>query len=265
MEVLGLDEGKSGKVAASRALEMVSWRYREYLPHLSIDCVIFGFHDGELKVLLLRWKHVGGWSLPGGYIGRNEALEDAAQRVLAERTGLKEVYLQQFGAFGGLDRREEETIGAFLHGLGLEVPGDYTFADRVVTIGYFALVDFHKATPTPDVFAEDCRWWDFHDRPPLLFDHDDVVAKALDTLRQQLDDQPLGPNLLPEKFTMPELQKLYETVLGRELDRRNFQRKVQDRGLVVRLPERRRGGAHRAPYLYRFDMERWERLVRGGR
>lgn len=258
-----IDEGMRGLRAT--ATEMISARFSEYLPHLSIDCVIFGFHDGELKVLLLRWKHVGGWSLPGGYIGREESLDDAAHRVLAERTGLREVYLRQVGAFGGLNRREKETITAFLHGHELQVPEGFPFAGRVVTIGYFALVDFEKAAPTPDDFAEDCRWWDFHDRPPLLFDHDEIVDKALETLRQQLDYQPLGPNLLPDKFTMPELQKLYETVLGRELDRRNFQRKVQDLGLVVRLPERRTGGAHRAPYLYRFDMERWERLVRDGR
>jgi 8-oxo-dGTP diphosphatase len=249
----------------SQPRDWISVRHGDFLPQLSIDCVIFGFHGGELKVLLLKWKHVGGWSLPGGYIGRRESLEDAAQRVLAERTGLKEVYLQQFGAFGGLDRREQETIGAFFRGFGLEVPDDYPFNGRVVTIGYFALVDFQKATPTPDAFAEDCRWWDVHDRPPLLFDHDEIAAKALETLRRQLDYLPLGANLLPDKFTMPELQRLYETVLGRELDRRNFQRKVQDLGLVVRLPERRTGGAHRAPYLYRFDRARWEGLVRDGR
>lgn len=249
----------------SESAKLMSGRHRAFLPHLSIDCVIFGFHDGELKVLLLKWKHVGGWSLPGGYIGRNESLDDAAQRVLAERTGLTDVYLRQFRAFGGLNRGEAEVIRAFFQGLGVEIPEDYSFMGRVVTIGYFALVDFQKAMPTPDVFAEDCRWWDFHDRPSLLFDHDDIVLKAHETLRQQLDYQPLGPNLLPEKFTMPELQKLYETVLGRELDRRNFQRKVQDMGIVVRLPERRTGGAHRAPYLYRFDMDRWERLVRDGR
>lgn len=250
--------------AHTMALKMVSHHHREYLPHLSIDCVIFGFHDGDLKVLLLKWRHVGGWSLPGGYIGRRESLDDAAQRVLADRTGLKNVYLQQFGAFGALDRGEDETLGNFLRSSGVEVPADYTFADRVVTIGYFALVDFQKAEPKPDVYAEDCRWWDLHERPPLLFDHDDIVARAMETLRRQLDYQPLGPNLLPEKFTMPELQKLYETVLGRELDRRNFQRKVQDLGLVVRLPERRTGVAHRAPFLYRFDTERWQRLVRDG-
>ena len=251
--------------ATRDAAEIIRRRHTDCLPNLSIDCVIFGFHDAELKVLLLKWKHVGGWSLPGGYIGRRESLEDAAQRVLAERTGLREVYLQQFGAFGGLDRREKETITAFVHGLGVDVPDDFSFAGRVVTIGYFALVDFQKAEPTPDAFAEDCRWWDIYDRPSLLFDHDRILSHALETLRQQLDYQPLGPNLLPEKFTMPELQKLYETVLGRELDRRNFQRKVQDLGLVVRLNERRTGGAHRAPYLYRFDMERWEHLVRDGR
>lgn len=247
---------------ADPAEGLSGWR-ESHLPHLSIDCVIFGFHGGELKILLLKWRHVGGWSLPGGYIRMDESLDDAAQRVLASRTGLKEVYLQQFGAFGGLDRRERETLTTFLDGLGMPVTDDFSFAKRVVTIGYFALVDFQKAIPTVDAHAEDCRWWDFHDRPALLFDHDRIVERALHTLRRQLDEQPLGPNLLPEKFTMPELQKLYETVLGRELDRRNFQRKVQDLGLVVRLPERRTGGAHRAPYLYRFDMERWKRMRDG--
>lgn len=235
----------------------------DHLPHLSIDCVIFGFHDGDLKILLLKWRHIGGWSLPGGYVRMDESLDDAAQRVLASSTGLKEVYLQQFAAFGGLDRRERETLGPFLEGLGDAVPQDLSFARRVVTIGYFALVDFRKVIPTVDGHAEDCRWWDLHERPELLFDHDRIIERALITLRRQLDHQPLGPNLLPEKFTMPELQKLYETILGRTLDRRNFQRKVQDTGLVIRLPERRRGGAHRAPYLYRFDMDRWERWRAG--
>lgn len=124
--------------------------------------------------------------------------------------------------------------------------------ERVVSIGYFALVNVAEATPTPDAFSEECRWWDVRDRPPLLFDHGAIAIAALETLRAQARYLPLGRSLLAEKFTMPELQQLYEAVLGRALDRRNFQKWVLDLGFVERLPERKTGGAHRAPYLYRF-------------
>jgi ADP-ribose pyrophosphatase YjhB (NUDIX family) len=232
-------------------------RYREFVPHLSVDCVIFGFHDGELKILLLRWNHAGGWALPGGYVRWSEALDDAADRTLLERTGLERVYLRQFGAFGGLGRGEA-AVRRHFEGTGHEVPEGFWPAERVVSIGYYALVDFSEAEPAPDAFAEDCRWWEVSARPPLLFDHEAMVERALEALRREMDRRPPGLNLLPEKFTMSELQRLYETVLGRPLDRRNFQKRMRDLEIVVRLPERKRGGAHRAPYLYRFAAERFE-------
>ncbi len=239
---------------------------RDFLPHLAVDCAILGFHAGELKVLLLRWRGATGWSLPGGFVRRDEPLDRAAERVLRERTGLDRIYLQQFHAFGGTDRREHALLPA-LRTLGVAVPRDHWLVSRVVSVGYVALVDFAGATPTPDDFSEECRWWDLHDRPPLLFDHDAIVARALETVRAALDGAPIGngegpghspiaASLLPDKFTMPELQRLYETVLGRPLDRRNFQKWVLDRGLVVRLAERKVGGAHRAPFLYRFAARR---------
>ena len=228
---------------------------RDFLPHVAVDCAIIGFHAGELKVLLLRWRGSERWSLPGGFVRMDEPLDRAAERVLRERTGLEEIYLQQFHAFGGTDRREDEILAGF-HALGVAVPPDHWLVRRVVSVAYVALVDFAEATPTPDSFSEECRWWDLHDHPPLLFDHDAIVERALEAVRAQLNAAPVAASLLPDKFTMPELQRLYETVLGRPLDRRNFQKWILERELVVRLPERKVGGAHRAPYLYRFAAQR---------
>lgn len=239
--------------------------YRDFLPHVSVDCVVFGFHDGELKVLLLRWKHVERWSLPGGYVRRDESLDEAARRVLRERTGLQDTFLQQFRAFGGTGRGEREGVREIYRLLGLEMPADAWLADRIVSVGYYALVEFAQSSPAPDgVLSDECRWWTVEPRPPLLFDHDEMVERALVALRRELSYHPVGMNLLPERFTMPELQRLYETLLGRPLDRRNFQKRMLESGIVERLSERRRGGAHRAPYLYRFVPERYEALSRDG-
>jgi 8-oxo-dGTP diphosphatase len=243
--------------------EFFSGGSREFIPHMSVDCSIFGFHDGELKILLLKWKHLERWSLPGGYIRRTESLDAAAERVLRERTGLERIYLQQFHAFGGTDRREGATRGVFT-AMGVDVPEQHWVLNRVVSIGYFALVDFAEVTPSPDFLSEECRWWDIRERPMLLFDHDEMATRALQTLRTQVSYRPLGFNLLPEKFTMPELQRVYETVLDRTLDRRNFQRKVLELGFVERLPERKTGGAHRAPYLYCFNVQKYERALADG-
>jgi hypothetical protein len=139
--------------------------------------------------------------------------------------------------------------------LGIEAPPELWIFGRTVSVGYLALVDFAEVTPAPDHLSEEIRWWDVRERPPLLFDHDEIVASALGTLRTQLEYRPLGRSLLPEKFTMPELQRLYEAVLGTSLDRRNFQRRMLALGTVERLDERKRGVPHRAPRLYRFRPE----------
>ena len=178
--------------------------------------------------------------------------------MLRERTGLERVYLRQFHTFGGTDRREDALIPAF-KAMGAAAPKGHWTVSRVISVGYFALVDFAKAGLTPDAFSDECRWWDLDDHPALLFDHDAMMQLALETLRTQLDYLPLAANLLPAKFTMPELQRLYETVLGEPLDRRNFQKRILEQGFVVRLKERKTGGAHRAPYLYRFAHGRGRR------
>jgi 8-oxo-dGTP diphosphatase len=228
---------------------------RKLVPHLSVDCTIFGFHTGQMKVLLLKWRHLDAWSLPGGFVRMDEPVDRAAERVLRERTGLERVFLQQFHAFGGVDRGEAALVPAF-QAMGVRPPAGHWTVSRVVSIGYVALVDFAKAGLTPDAFSEECRWWDLNERPMLLFDHDAMVDLALATVRTQLDYLPLAANLLPEKFTMPELQRLYETVLGKQLDRRNFQKRMLDQGFIVRLAERKTGGAHRSPYYYRFVERR---------
>jgi ADP-ribose pyrophosphatase YjhB (NUDIX family) len=226
--------------------------YEKYLPHVSVDCVIFGFHRAELKLLLLKWKGADIWTLPGGYVGRRESLDSAAHRVLRDRTGLENVFLHQFHAFGGT-RRKEASLRKLFGLLDLPAPAATSWpVDRVVSIGYFALVDFSRVRPQADYLSDTCAWHAIDDRPGLAFDHDEIASKALETLRSSLDSAALGATLLPERFTMPELQRLHEAILGRPLDRRNFQKKMLDRGVVERLPERRTGGAHRSPSLYRF-------------
>jgi ADP-ribose pyrophosphatase YjhB (NUDIX family) len=221
------------------------------LPHLSVDCAVFGFHAGELKLLLVEWRHLGRWSLPGGHVRRDEAVDAAAARVLAERTGLERIYLRQFHTFGATDRGEG-VLASLAAALGTPLPAGHWMAERVVSVAYLALVSFAEVTPTPDAFSAACGWWDVRERPPLVMDHDAIVAGALAALRADADSRPLGLDLLPEKFTMPELQRLHEAVLGRPLDRRNFQKRTLELGFVERLPERKTGGAHRAPFLYRF-------------
>jgi ADP-ribose pyrophosphatase YjhB (NUDIX family) len=231
---------------------MLTRGWDRYLPHLSVDCVVFGFHDGELELLLLKWKHSNTWALPGGWVGRRESLDAAAYRVLRDRTGLRRILLRQFHAFGGLHRREGASLRKFFKRLGLEAPAAVWPLQRVVSVGYYALVDFRRVRPRADGISDACEWCPVHGHPALAFDHDDIVARALQALRASLDSPAAGATLLPERFTMPELQRLHEAVLGRRLDRRNFQKRMLERGGIERLGERRTGGPHRAPYLYRF-------------
>jgi hypothetical protein len=252
----------------SRSIEFLGDDASAYLPHLAADCVVFGFHDGELKILLTHWAQRDRWSLPGGFVRRDESVDDAASRVLSLRTQLDEVFLEQFHTFGSLDRRDEPIEQMFAR----EPQGTTAswVRERFVSVGYLALVDFSEVTPTADgVLTDDCRWWDLKARPPLLFDHDEMVERALSTLRTRMRYRPIGLNLFPDSFTLPELQRLYETVLGKALDRRNFQKKMLDLGILDRIGERRGEGVRRAPYLYRFNRARYDEAMQdegaGGR
>ena len=239
--------------------------HQEYLPHVSIDSVIFGYHQQQLKILLLKWKGLNGWALPGGFIKRREPLSEAAYRILQDKTSLSNLFLQQFHVFGDSPYRlKERNPKEYAEKFGLEVNTDSWLFERTISIGYFALVDYSKVTVTTDFFSQDYHWWDVSDIPTLLFDQNEVVEKALLTLRLQIYHQPIGYNLLPEKFTIPEIHTLYQTILGKELDQRNFAKKLMALGLIEKLDERRSIGAHRSPFLYQFEKEKYESALREG-
>lgn len=247
------------------ALEFINNGHKLFLPHITIDSVIFGYHDQELKILLLKWKGYHDWGLPGGFIQREEPLQQAAHRILAERTGLSDLFLQQFHIFGDSPYRiRHRSAKEFTKRFGLEIAEDNWLMERTLAIGCFALVDYSKVVVNNDFFTEDYQWCDVNEVPSLLFDHNDVVDKALQTLRLQIYHQPIGYNLLPEKFTLPEIHALYETILGKELDRRNFPKKLLALGLIKKLNEQRHIGAHRSPFLYQFDKENYEKALKEG-
>ena len=242
-------------------------RQKSYVPSNSVDLVIFGFHENELKILLLQLKD-GNWALPGGFIFKDEHLDSAAKRVLEERTGLREIFLRQFYTFGDPERSR---LNNRARQLEKQLADDeYSavvrqwFLGRFLTTGYFALVEFTKVNPIPDDFSIQCDWWDVHSLPPLVADHAQITKKALETLRQQIHFHPIGMNLLPKKFTMPEIQRLYETIIGTRLDRRNFLRRISSYKILVRLPEKRSGVAYRAPYLYSFDRKAYQLALENG-
>ncbi|MBB6003578.1 NrtR DNA-binding winged helix domain-containing protein [Arcicella rosea] len=224
----------------------------KFIPHLSIDCVIFGFHGEQLKVLLPKVKNLDLWSLPGGYVLKDEDIEKAAQRILEERTGVTDIYLEQFYVFGKANRSTGETLKKILLKNNVKINNTSWVFERFVSIGYYALVDFSKVNTKIGIYDEACEWHDIHQLPNLAFDHAEITQKALETLRFMLDDKLIGLNLLPETFTMKELQILYETILDKPLRRDNFQRKILSMGILERVEKKFTGAAHKAPYLYKF-------------
>lgn len=237
--------------------------HEQYLRHISVDSVIFGFHKNELKVLLLKVLYASGWSLPGGFVLKDEHLDDAAARVLKERTGLDNIYVKQFHVFSAPERSTKKMNEEFLQNVGLSISDSWMF-ERFITVGYSALVNFSKVQPLEDDFSSACEWFNIHDIPPMILDHREILNAALANLQMQLNYHPVGYNLLPIKFTMPELQKLYETILDRKLDRRNFQRKIVSTGVVKRLNETKKGVAHKAPYYYKFDLRKYDKALKSG-
>lgn len=251
----------------NQAMTPQEWmdRHRDrILPHLSVDCVVFGFHENQLRVLLLQFKNTDIWGLSGGRVYKEESVQDAAYRILEERTGLRDVFLQQFYTFGDPGRLDNVNFREIFARQGIQLDADNVLFDRTVSVGYYALVEFARVHPVPDLLSETCRWWDIQDLPNLIFDHKEIVQVAIRTLRQHLSYEPVGLNLLPEKFTMPELHRLYETILGQPLERRNFQKRILGYDILIRLDERRTGGAYKSPYLYQFDKEKYAAALRSG-
>ncbi|MGH1516896.1 NUDIX hydrolase [Chryseobacterium sp. JK1] len=228
-----------------------------YLPHLSADPVIFGFDENELKVLLTKMNYRKQWLLPGGYIKKEEDLDEAVVRILESRTGIKDIYLEEFGVFGRKNRND----------FYFEDFEDSLFQkQRFITVGYYALYNSHESNPRADEISETCEWIRLTQLPEiqLAMDHREIIEKALLTLREKISSKPIGYNLLPIKFTLPDLQKLYEVILGKTLNRGNFYRKIQNSGIVKKLKEQRRGGAHKSPDLYSFDYENYTKALQKG-
>lgn len=224
----------------------MSYTYEYPRPALTVDCVVFGVAEKTLKILLIERDvepFAGRWALPGGFVHMGEDLESAARRELVEETGVDKLYLEQLYTFGDVDRDPR---------------------GRVVTVAYYALVRLadHRVQAATD--ARDAAWFAFDDLPPLAFDHPRIVEVARERLRNKVRYEPIGFELLPKKFTLTELQTLYEIVLERPLDKRNFRKKILGMELLVELDEFEEGVAHRAARLYRFDERRYRRLVKRG-
>jgi 8-oxo-dGTP diphosphatase len=213
---------------------------------LTVDCVVFGFDEGEMKVLLIERAldpFKGRWALPGGFVRVDEPLDAAARRELEEEAGLKEVFLEQLYTFGSVHRDPRE---------------------RVVSVAYFALVKLAAHATQAATDAADARWFPISKVPKLAFDHGDILAAALARLKGKVRYQPIGFELLPPKFTLSQLQHLYEAVLETALDKRNFRKKVLSFGLLVPLQETQMTGRHRPAQLFRFDTEKYEKLNKRG-
>jgi len=222
------------------------------MPGVSVDTVIFGFHNDKLKVLMLRFGDTPYFVLPGGYIMKEENLDDAALRILQERTGLKDIYLEQFYTSGNTSRSKEAVGRELIQKMIGIIPHSNWFDQRFVSVCYYALIDDTKVNPVTEVFFTEVKWFDANKLPTVLYDHDVIIIKALKRLQADLDEKLVGFNLMSETFTMGELQKLYEAVHQKKIVRTNFQRKMLSLNVLERLEKQYSGKSHKAPYLYRF-------------
>lgn len=237
----------------------------DFLPGVSIDCVVIGFDLKQLHILLLKLRSHELWMLPGGFIHLKEDMDQAATRILEERTAIKLPYLTQFYTFGDVNRREKTKFSELIKNTGEPSKQMRSFLElRFISSGYLSLVDMRNCEPTPDALSEICTWKPVHQLPELVYDHGEIVKKAMDQLKSRINYLPVGISLLPAKFTMKEFQILYENILEKSLDRGNFQKKMLKLGFLDRQEKQLTGGAHKAPYLYSFNERRYEELVRKG-
>ena len=222
----------------------------EFLPHISYDSVIFGFSGKNLKILILEYHNTGWYALPGGFVGRGEDLDEAAKQGLFERTGLENIYLEQFYTFGNLKRFDPNVMKTILKAHEPEVSSDHWLLGRFISVAYYALIDYEKVKPKPDALSDSIAWYEINQLPDLILDHKDIIAKALKALRTNLNEN--LKNLLPDKFTMKDLQQVYEAILGEKLRRTSFQRKMLSLEILDRHEKLYAGKSHKAPFLYSF-------------
>ncbi|MFK8164066.1 MAG: NUDIX domain-containing protein [Lewinella sp.] len=230
-------------------------RTTDFLPHLAFDIVIFGFSGETLKILILEFHNTGWFALPGGFVGKEQPLDTAVRKGLEDRTGLDQIHLEQFYTFGSMQRFKPEIMRGILKANGTDPEEVPWMLERFVSVGYYSLIDYRKVSPTPDELSDSLEWYPVNELPLLLFDHEEIVQKALQTLRQNLDTILVGVNMLPDRFTIKELQKVHEAILGESLNRSSFQRRILASGRLVRHEKHYTGGSHRAPYLYSFAKE----------
>jgi 8-oxo-dGTP diphosphatase len=213
--------------------------------HVAVDCIIFGFDNDKLQLLLVKRAldpcsdH---WSLMGGFVSPEENLDTAAARILESLTGLSDIYLEQLHSYS--DPRRD--------------PGG-----RVISVAYYALIstDLLNASMGNQYSA---TWFPFESPPPLIFDHPEMVDKAIRRLRRKSLSQPVGFELLPEKFTLTQLQKLYEAIHSRKLDKRNFRKRILSMNVLTKLEEKDKLNSKRGAWLYKFDKDKYEELINNG-
>ena len=225
-------------------------------PHISVDCVVFGFNEPELSVLLINREqddaHESRLKLPGNLIQFHETLKDSANRVLYELTGLQNLYLKQFGVFDHPDRLNSNGDLEWLQkSSGINV-------DRVVTIAYYSLINIKESRDTDLSKSFEARWFPVNHLPSLIFDHNRIIEAGLKTLQRELLTEPLGYELLPEKFSLNQLQRLYEAILGIPIDNRNFRKKIGKLDYIIPLNEFQTGVAHKPARLNIFDKKRFD-------
>ena len=202
--------------------------------YVSVDCIIFGFDKGSLKLLLLKRNFEpakGSWSLMGGFVQDGESVDDAAKRVLAELTGLENVYMEQVGTFGEVDRD----------------PGE-----RVISVAYYALININEYDRNL-VQQHNAHWAEINEIPPLVFDHPQMVKQARIMLQKKASSEPIGFNLLPSLFTLFQLQSLYEAIYGEPLDKRNCRKRVADLNYIEKTDKIDKTGSKRGAALYKFN------------
>ena len=223
------------------------YNYEYPRPALTVDCIVFGLDaELELKIMLIQRDippFQGQWAIPGGFVRMDETLEQAALRELQEETGIHDVYLEQLYTFGDLGRDPR---------------------DRTVTVAYYALINLVEQEIKASTDAREAEWFALSQIPELAFDHGKILQKAIARLRSKIRYEPIGFELLPQKFTLTQLQKLYETVLARTLDKRNFRKKLLGMDLLLETGELEQGVSHRAAKLYQFDETKYLQLKQNG-
>ena len=230
------------------------------IPNLSVDCVVFGFDYISLNVLLTKRELqdnetgeiiISDYTLQGHHVLVNEDINNAAKRVLKDKTGLDNIYLEQFHTFGDTDRMKSEKDTLWRKQCYPDI------SEHVISVGYYSLVDSAKVKP--DEYHQETSWFPINNLPELGFDHQKIVQKALECLRIKLVREPVGFELLPEKFTLTQLQNLYEAVLGRKFDRRNFRKKISQLKYIIPLDEKQKGVAHKPAQVFIFSRDVYDR------